>query len=720
MRGFIPYFMPGLISMLLQVIVLREMLAVFSGNELDVGITLSFWLLYAGLGSLAGWRIRHKGAFGLSFLLVSFLSVPTILAIKNIRPIFSIAPGESVSFALTLLSTAVCLFPLCFTLGLQFPLAVSYENKPPGRIYGIEAGGAFTAGIIFTFLISGRAPQEWATASAAVLSILAASYVLKRKFVIIFVVIPLALYPFLNYAGRGMGGMEVVRQKESRYGKIVVLKEKGQFNVYQSGGLLFSYPEPQTEELRAHIPMTVHPSPERILEIGGSPGALREFLKYPIECLDFVEIDPELVEVSIGLINEGDRKALKKALKDGRLKIIVEDGRSFLKGLRAPADKGLRSPAEYKSKGPCAPYDLIVLNLPPPSTSNMNRFYTYEFFNEAKGALREGGMLFLTLQTSSGYMGRSTVRANGSIYNSLKAAFGHVGVSSHEYGVFFASGSPIDSAPHELIKRFEGRKIKTRYFDSYILEDAFSALKVDYVKERLGSLKDINTDGRPAAYLYNLMLWAEASGGGPLKRLLERSGLDMAVSVSVLLLAFLVFALRQRGRAISYSIFTAGYSGMAFMLAIILAYQAAYGYVYETIGLVTASFMVGVSAGACLTKNAGRPLKKILLLELAAIGLALSAPLFFGHEALFYAFGIAGGAVTGSEFALANLAYKDAPGHKTAGVLYGFDLIGSFLGASLTAIALVPLYGIGGSLYFIIGLKVFSIILIYSVINEKD
>jgi hypothetical protein len=43
---------------LLQITVLRLLLSTFSGNELDIGITLSFWLIYVGLGSYMGRKIR--------------------------------------------------------------------------------------------------------------------------------------------------------------------------------------------------------------------------------------------------------------------------------------------------------------------------------------------------------------------------------------------------------------------------------------------------------------------------------------------------------------------------------------------------------------------------------------------------------------------------------------------------------------------------------------
>src|SRR4030043_412675 len=106
----ITFVVMGMTSMLIQITVLRLLLSTFSGNELDIGITLSFWLIYVALGSFTGRKLKFKHAFVLSFILVAIFSQPTALAIKAIRPALSLEPGEVVSLMSTILSTAVCLF----------------------------------------------------------------------------------------------------------------------------------------------------------------------------------------------------------------------------------------------------------------------------------------------------------------------------------------------------------------------------------------------------------------------------------------------------------------------------------------------------------------------------------------------------------------------------------------------------------------------------------
>ncbi|NCO68103.1 MAG: hypothetical protein GW873_06130 [Nitrospirae bacterium] len=701
----IPFIVMGFTSMLLQITVLRLLLSTFSGNELDIGITLSFWLIYVGLGSFTGRRLKIKHAFTLSFILIALLAQPTALAIKAIRPILSLEPGEIVSLTSTILSTAISILLLCFIIGMQFPLAVSYSGRydsipgginPAGRVYGLEAIGAFIGGVLFTFVISSRISAVNLCLLLALINILIAIYVSREKSIILILIIPLFFYISFHKitASLPWHGMELSKTVESKYGEIDVIKVRGQSSIYANGHLLFSYPDRPTEELGTHLPMALHPSPLKILVIGGSPGTIKEFLKYHVDGVDFVELDPKIIEVSFELLSMEDREAVK----DQRVRIIIEDGRRFIKRLKGQT------------------YDLIVLNLPEPSTASVNRFYTSDFFIEAKGVLKDNGILALTIPQSTGYMGRSMQTASGSIYNSLKSVFRYVVVTAQEYGGLFASGTPINIDPETLENRFIQKKINTKHFNQYIFRDAFSPLNVDYVSKRLSNIKNINSDLKPSAYLYNLMLWSEVHGGKALKYLLEvRVWYIIAISIITLIAVFFLSFGRKR-RVIYYSIFTTGFSGMSFTLSVILAYQAIYGYVYEMIGVLSATFMIGLWGGTILTRHSKRPLMVLFYLELMTITLALISPLFFKAEPLFYLLILLSGIITGGQFSTANLSIGNPD---AAGRLYGLDLIGSFLGAFIPSIILIPLFGVADTLLVIVAMKAVSAVMILSTFPFK-
>jgi len=675
----LPFIVMGFTSILLQITVLRLLLTTFSGNELDIGITLSFWLIWVGLGSYTGSKTNIKNAFVLSFILIALFTLPTVFLIKAIRKIISLEPGETVSFASTIISTSLSLFPLCFIIGLQFPFAVSYSGQSgaAGKVYGLESLGAFIGGILFTFLISGRVGSIEVCLFLAFLNILIATYISKKKILILLVILPLTFY--LNFRqvmfSLPWKGVEPFQTTESRYGEISVIKIREQSSIYVNGQIFFTYPDRPEEELRTHLPMTIHPNPLKILIIGGSLGTLKEFLKYPVSRIDFLELDRKLVEVSLRLIN---MKEDKDALRDSRVKIVIEDGRRFIKKLKRQE------------------YDLIILNLPPPVTASINRFYTTDFFKEVRKGLNNGGILTITLQQSSGYIGRGMQTANGSVYNSLKSVFRYVEVTTQEYGGFFASDSILNTNAEELEKRFVNRGVRTRYFSQFLFYDIFSTFGKDYVKKRLAEIQLINKDLRPSSYLYNLILWSEVHGGSILKHLLklrEWHIISLLLSI-VIIVTPLIF--RKSKRAISFCILTTGFSGMAFIIAVILAYQSLYGYVYEKIGILSATFMIGLWIGSYILRPPERLLKNILSLEILSIGLAITSSLFFKAEILFYVLNFLLGIIAGREFNIANILWGETG---VAGKLYGLDLTGAVLGAFIPAIILIPLFGIVNTLF---------------------
>ncbi len=694
----VPVIIMGLISILLQITFLRLLLSTFSGNELDIGITLSFWLLYVGAGSFAGGKMRQKHGLALSFILIALISLPTVFAIKAIRPAFSLAPGEMTSFASTLLSTAVILLPVSLLIGMQFPLAVSHwkDNGTPGRIYGLEALGAFLGGMLFTFVLSSRVDSTALCIIVSLVSIYTAASIAKRKSILLAGIVPLLLY--FSFADKAdvlpWKGLRVVDTVESKYGEITVVRVETQSSLYSNGHLMFTYPDLQTEELKAHLPMALHRKASRILIIGGSPGVLKEFLKYPVTRIDFIEIDPAIIEVFQRLMTTEQDKT---SMRDHKVMVLTEDGRKFIKQIKNPS------------------YDLVILNLPHPFTAGINRFYTIEFFREAKAALHKGGILALSLPASSGYIGRQMQTANGTVYNSLKSVFKFVKVTSQEYGGLFASESEIETRPAILEKRFTRQKAGTQYFHPLVFQDAFSQLDTDYVRQRLSRIQSVNTDMRPAAYLYNLLLWAEMHGGTVLSRLtmLKERHILIPTVLVLALVSFLLF--NKRKRALLFSVFTTGYSGMSFALAALLAYQAIYGYVYEMIGALTAFFMLGLWGGTLSAKRLKNPLGTLLLLETMTILLVLVSPLLFKAEFFFYGLIIISGMLTGAQFSAASLSFGE---RESGGMLYAVDLFGSFLGAIVPSIIIIPLFGISHALAFVALIKLFSAIMIASMMKK--
>ena len=443
--------------------------------------------------------------------------------------------------------------------------------------------------------------------------------------------------------------------------------------------------------------MALHPNPYRVLNVGGSPAQVSQYLMYQVDGVDFVEMDPLMLNLSISVLDGAD----SFAIEDKRVRMIVEDGRSYIKSIRSPM------------------YDLIVVNLPGPENANLNRFYTVEFFKEAALALREGGMLAIRIPTSRGYVSRRMKLANGTVLRSLSEAFENVALSTEEYGLLAGSGDPIDTKPSTLASRLRQRGLSgTRHFREFILDDAYSEERVRELRERLEEVESINSDMRPLAYLYNLMLWSEMHGSRWLSRVLEAGPHAATIAGGFFLLLGLT-AYGRPLRTIYYSVSVAGFSAMGFLIVIMLGFQALYGYVYEMFALLSALFMVGMSAGAITVRymRIKGPLKLALAFDILTAALAVIAVFVLDIALAGYVVCLLAGVLSGAQFAAVSSAFEQRGGISAGGRLYAFDLAGSFAGALVFAIVIVPVAGLWGALLLVAVVKMFSAVLIGRVRN---
>jgi spermidine synthase len=121
----------------------------------------------------------------------------------------------------------------------------------------------------------------------------------------------------------------------------------------------------------AHLPMLLHPNPKKVLTVGfGSGGASYSFTRYPqLDAIHAVEIDPVVLEASPYFQAKNGNPFL-----DPRFHVIRDDARSYLLYGR-----------DY--------YDIITTDCTDLRYKSNALLYTGEFFEAAKGKLRQGGMV---------------------------------------------------------------------------------------------------------------------------------------------------------------------------------------------------------------------------------------------------------------------------------------------------------------------------------------
>jgi len=174
-------------------------------------------------------------------------------------------------------------------------------------------------------------------------------------------------------------------------GRVLIFREGDNYTI-QSAQLFDVY-----DEMLAHVPMAAHPSPKKILIIGGGDGiVLREVLRYQmVEHVVLVEIDPKVVDVSRKYLRLDDG-----ALEDRRLEIVYEDAARYIKKLGEKFDVIL---GDYSD-----PYQ----NLPASS------LISEEFYRNAYNILDDDGIL--AVQAGSPIFQGDILRR---IYNNARKVF---------------------------------------------------------------------------------------------------------------------------------------------------------------------------------------------------------------------------------------------------------------------------------------------------------
>jgi spermidine synthase len=741
-----------------QVMVIREFLVVFTGNELSLAIILANWLLLEAGGSLLigkrveGWGIK-EGGYAFFQLLLSGLLPLTLYAIRASRTFMGLAPGEGASLLQILFWTIPVLAPVGIIDGILFALGCALHSKwtqrgapSIGNVYLLEAVGAGIGGLFYTFLcipfLNSFQTASFLGMANLISGVLLVSYsgrVTKWKWAFFslwgtFLLVNVLL--FLPYGSRVMEkkslnglwpGFEILESRWSPYGNVTVGRREGQLTFFSNGVPVGNVPVPDVafmEEL-VHYPLLLSPSPQNILVVGGAfGGVIHEILKHPVERVHYAEIDPLVVQ----FIGENLTPLTREEMENPRVQVHPLDGRLFIKTTREK-------------------FDGIILNLPPPSTLELNRFYTVEFFREAFRLLGKDGLLTLSLPGSETYLGPEARDLNLSILKSLQETFSSVAVIPGETNVIIASpAKDLETlTPERLIHSLQERKIQTQFLTPAHIRRKMEKQRLEWWEDSLKQGGDVrlNRDGNPSGVYYGIAYW-NAQFHPLVQALWGRIGEFRLSHFGLVLLAAVGFfsvyqksrrAEEDRGGAkgtLIWVVMTTGSFGTAMSILLILSFQTLYGHAYQWIGLLVAAFMVGLALGAWMMNRA---LEKIQNWVLTLVGLEGFIALFclllifilrsfyssemeplnpWAVKTAFLLMSLASGFWAGLEFPLSSgiFAGREEGVGKPAGILYAADLFGAWAGALLVGVVFIPVLGIFMTCGALILLKLASLALL--------
>jgi spermidine synthase len=721
LRRAVPLLSLGAASLIWQVGSARSLIAGLYGNELSLGIVLGAWLLLIGLSSAVVGRLRRVEPSSLLALCLGALPLALALSLAlqhATLPAFT-RVGSLVGPARTLALAALCLAAPCALLGAGFALAARGEERDraawAARVYALECGGTFAAGLLFHLALTRLSARGVALAAAAppMLAALLLLPSLRGRRALAPALAGVALgvlglaallgapLPGTRWLEPAVPGYRLVALESSPHAALAVLRRGDQTLFLANGETVFSDQDRERVEAEVHLTLLAHPAPRRVLMIGGGlGGGLAEALRHAPSSLDYAELAPELV----ALARRHGGPALVAPLADPRVRVVADDGRRWV--------------AEARER-----YDAILVGLPGPSSALVNRFYTEEFFALARRALRPGGLLRVSLTGSEGYLSDAEALTHATIRAALARSLGNAAALPGATTLLLAGRERVpDLAPATLHARLAARGLEgehgPRFFSATELMSRALPFKRELYEQRLAELRPArNSDLWPSAYVQSTLLWVAMSSPAlaavlwRLARLAERWAW-VAVPLALALglgLGRLRWPRRDAGEAgVGAALAVAGGAGLTLELVVVLASQELRGVLFHELAALLASFMIGLAVGAELGPRLARAdpasrdrraLRRALfgsalaaLLVLAALPLAAASPALALPLFLLALFAV--GAGTGACFAPASALFAKRLGGGAPSRAYAWDLAGASVGALLGSALVLPVLGL--------------------------
>ncbi len=672
----------GSVSVIAQTLVLREGLALFGGNELVAGMLLCIWLVWVGIGSVTFSTLKPKHnplpIYAALLFILGFLALFSVTVLRIAPKVFSLPFGEVIPLDKMLYIALIALTPACFTFGALFPLAS--RMLEPEKVYLMEGIGSFLGGILLSFLLIEILPP-YGILLIVLFALISAALVIAKKMKLLFVPFVVLLFLIrvddieMFFRKQQMGGQNLAGLGESKYGVIGITKAGTQMNFYTNGVYDFTYPDEYSSENAVHYALLLHTAPKNVLLIGGGLGnCLVEIRKHPsIDSITYLELDPLLFKMGEEFIGS-DLHAIRN------LNVIFGDARFFVKNATNL-------------------YDVIIVNLPDPVNAQLNRFYTQEFFAEAKRILQDNGILSVRIAAPPDIVSPLFGQLLNTVYRTLNLSFVNILILPAAKTTFIATDEAIglDNIVELLKSRIRQRKLVLTYVNEYFFTQDLSAEKLNYLEDRVKESKGfVNRDLKPVCYYFTTILWGGVVAENLKGIFVRLFGISPLLYFLPLILIFLFY----RKKTIVYiSVLAVGASNISAEIIIIVLFQVFYGYVYGWIGAIIGCYMIGVALGVFYYTKVGlrkgnlvvglsnlQMLMSLFILAIILLSL-LKLPI---TNILIPLMVLIGGFLGGMHFPMSvNILSRDK-----AGLVYGIDLIGASLGALVTSVIFIPILGI--------------------------
>lgn len=415
---FAAVFIAGLCSIVYELLISTTSSYFLGDSVKQFSLTIGIYMFAMGVGSFGTKYVgdRELLAFIRTEILLGLLggiSVPLLYFLFQYQ--------TNSQYQFTMLGLVFCIGLLT---GLEIPLLArvmktySPLKENLANVLGFDYVGALAATLLFPFLLLPFVGLYSSSLIFGAVNLLLGCgvawifrkelsrrekrgvYLLTATGIVAFGLLLTWAEPFLQHWEARAYPHRVIYREQSPYQQITLTQNHDDLRLYLNRVIQFSSrDEYRYHEALALIPAAAAARPvRRALILGGGEGLLaREVLKVPeIESVTIVDLDERVFDLARR--HAGIRALNAGALQDTRVQCIADDAAVFL-----------RSDTNY--------YDLILADLPDPSSESVARLYSTWFFGMAKDRLAAGGV-FAT-QATSPYHTRKTFWA---IHETLAAA----------------------------------------------------------------------------------------------------------------------------------------------------------------------------------------------------------------------------------------------------------------------------------------------------------
>ncbi|MBN1294031.1 MAG: fused MFS/spermidine synthase [Candidatus Latescibacteria bacterium] len=440
LRFIIALAITGFTGLTLEMVWMRMLLLVANNTIYLYTIVITIVLFGLGLGGLTlsvliPPKKRTERTFGLILTGIALTTAAGFILFPLTTYIgFASNPSYYSTFLrlsfLTAITTGFLGFLPVFLMGLSLPIGVglyareiSELSNRVGVIYAVNTVGSLLGSLATVFVLIPMVGITGTVVICVTLTMIPALYFISTTYrgnniitvfagiVVIWFISVIFMWNLnipSSILGRKINDGEYIEYIDEGKSSTIWItnKERGFRKIWMDNLWVSSTSREGTHALLAHYPVLFHPNPKKVAGIAfGTGQTFGTCLLYPIEKIDCVEIDPEIITACQGRFTEENYGVLE----DPRTEIIIDDGRFFLAGTKEKFD--------IVTAEPLQPYTRGTVNL-----------YSYEFYEACKRTLLHGGIVaqWIPLYNSGVFDSWSLIRT-------FAVSFDHV--------LFFLNGS---------------------------------------------------------------------------------------------------------------------------------------------------------------------------------------------------------------------------------------------------------------------------------------